>query len=304
MKQRMLLLSCAFLAMFTAIGCGHPVQVPPAHVGKLKTPSGLQEDLISPSKFRLNFLCVTCDDLVIAESSDYGAREGMKIFMPSDKLNLDVEVRGTFSISDNPENMKKIFDRVPAEATDDSRVTIISLAKVYQIYAQPILRETVRSIMTRYTIEEIMSNREKISNELTAAVKSKLDATPITVIYFGLADIQPPKVIVAAQEAAKEREIAIQKAEADKLVKLKEAEAALEVAVKQQQVDLKEAETQVMVNNKLAEGVTAAFVAQRSLKVLDRMAQNPNTVFFLPMEAMSNPAMIMGPMQNSLKNRK
>jgi hypothetical protein len=110
--------------------------------------------------------------------------------------------------------------------------------------------------------------------------------------------------VVVAQESAKKREIAIKEAENEKQVSLKKAEAALEVAFKQQQVDLKEAETQVLVNLKLSEGVNDAFVTQRALKVLASLAENPNTVFFLPMEAMKNPSMMMGAFnKHNLENK-
>jgi F0F1-type ATP synthase epsilon subunit len=147
-----------------------------------------------------------------------------------------------------------------------------------------------------------MENRDSISIELTAAVRAQLADTPIGVVQFGLADCQPPAVIVQAQENAKEREIAIQKAEANKQVALKEAEANYEVAIKQQQVDLKEAETQVLVERKLSEGVNKAFVAQRALRVLEKLADSDNKVFFLPQETFSNPALILGAVQESFKD--
>ena len=150
---------------------------------------------------------------------------------------------------------------------------------------------------------QVMENREEISAELSKKVRARLKSTPITTIRFGLADVQPPKVIVDAQEAAKKREIEIQKAQADKIIKLTEAEAALEVAIKQQDVDLKEAETQVLVNKKLAEGVTQAWVTQRSLKVLEKL-QNGNHVILMPTEAYSNPAMMVGIMNKAMSQQK
>jgi regulator of protease activity HflC (stomatin/prohibitin superfamily) len=217
----------------------------------------------------------------------------MRIFIPKDELNLELEVRGTFAISNNEENVNKVFARISPNKLSD-RIYYIQMDTVYQTYAQPIIREAVRSIITNYTISEIMNNREAIGQELAQSVIEKLKNTPITSIYFGLADIQPPQVIVRAQESAKEREIAIKEAENEKMVSLKKAEAAYEVAVKQQEVDLKEAETQVLVNKKLTEGVNEAFVTQRALKVLASLAENENTVFFLPMEAMKNPSIMMG----------
>lgn len=283
------------------VGCGNTVEIPPAHVGKLSTSSGFQKGLIPPSKIRLDRFCFVCDSLILVEASDFPIKEDMKIFMPKDELNIALEVRGTFSIASDEKNVTQIFDRIGAVGEGD--VKKIGIEKVYKTYGEPIIREAVRSLITTYSIETLMNNRDAIGKELERVVREKLKATPGTIRYFGLADIQPPPVIVEAQEARKRREVAIGQAEADKLVKLKEAEAALEVAMKQQEVDLKEAETQVLVDKKLAEGVSQAFVAQRALKVLETMAASPNKVFFMPMEAMSNPGMMVGTVNKALEKK-
>lgn len=282
---------------------GTAVEIPPAHVGKLSTKSGLQQGVIPPSKIRLSNLCVTCDNVILAEASDYPMHESLVIYMPKDQLNLRVDLRGIVTISSGQENINQIFDRVAAKPTASKRVKMIPLSSVYSIYAQPIIREVVRSALTKYSIAQVMENRSQVSTELTAIIREKLAITPISIKQLGLADVQPPEVIVKAREAAKEREIAIQRAEADKQVKLKEAEAALEVAKKQQQVDLKEAETQVLVNQKLAEGVNQAFVTQRWLKVMDQLSRNTDgKVIILPFEAIKNPSIMMGVSNHALKD--
>lgn len=296
----------ASLIIATLSGCTMPtsVEVPPAHIGKLSTESGLQDGIIQPSKFRLEGFCYNCDNLILAEASDYGTGESMKIYMPKDELNLQVDVRGVFSISAEEANVEMVFARITATRVEgNNRMQIIPMTKVYNTYAQPVIRSTIRAILTKYTIAQVMENRDTISHELSQEVRSRLSSTPITTIRFGLADVQPPAVIVSAREAAKEREIAIQRAEADKQVSLKEAEAALEVAVKQQEVDLKEAETQVMVNKKLAEGVNNAFVTQRWLKIMNNLASNPDgRVIILPYEAIKNPSLLMGTFNQALSN--
>lgn len=292
------------LAGFGVLSFGTLVEIPPAHVGKLSTKNGLQKGVIPPSKIRLSNACLVCDNLILAEASDFPIKESLMIYMPKDQLNLKVDLRGTVTISAEKANVNQIFDRVTAEPTESSRVKLIPLDNVYAIYAQPTIREVVRSALTQYSIAEVMENRAKVSEELTKLIRARLGETPISIKLLGLADVQPPEVIVRAREAAKEREIAIQRAEADKQVKLKEAEAALEVANKQQQVDLKEAETQVLVNQKLAEGVNAAFVTQRWLKVMDQLSRNSEgKVIILPFEAMKNPAVLMGASQEAFASR-
>ena len=301
MKRVTTIFGAAVVALSLSGCIGEQTEVPPAHVGKMSTESGLQNGIIQPSKFRLEGFCFNCDSLILAEASDYGARESMQIYMPRDELNLTVDVRGIFSISAEEQNIEQVFARVPAVATNQARVRLIPMSTVYNTYAQPIVRETIRSVITKYSIAEVMENRDVISTEMSAAVRDRLASTPITTISFGLADVQPPAVIVAAREAAKEREIAIQRAEADKQVALKEAEAAYEVAVQQQEVDLKEAETQVLVNQKLTEGVNEAFVTQRWLKIMAALAENPEgRVIILPYEAIGNPALMMGTFNQAL----
>jgi len=295
--MRKVMIMCIFMAMVMfLVSCGKKVEVPPAHVGKRSTANGLQEKVIPPSKFRLAFVWPgqVGDSLILCQASDYAKKETMKIYMPKDKLNLDiVEVRGTYAISSDAANVNKIFDRITALKRED-RLYFISIAQVYATYAEPIIRETTRTILTAYKIDYVMQNREAVSAELWTAIKLKLAGTPITPLYVGLADLQPPEVVINAQIKAKEREIAITEADNDKLVRLKIAEGDLEVANKQQEVDLKEAETQVLVAQKMDEGVSEAFVIQRALKALTVLVKSNNKVFFLPMEAMTNPAILIG----------
>lgn len=291
------------LATVMLVGCGRVVEIPPATVAKLSTPSGLSSEIINAGKIRLSDLCITCDSIVLLEASDIGVKETMTLFIPKDKLNLQVDVRGTMSLANDPATINNVFSRITPKAIDD-RVSIIGISRVYSTYAAPVVRTAVRSVLTKHGIMDIMANREALSSEMATQIKEKLRGTPITVLRMELADLQPPAVIVTAQEKAKEREIAIREAEANKLVALKEAEAALEVAIKQQEVDLKEAETQVLVNKKLAEGVNKAFVIQRSLKVLEKMSNSNNKTFFLPQESFTNPALLLGAVREASSNGK
>lgn len=299
---RFLVVCLLGFATISLTGCGDTVEVPPAHVAKKSTPSGLEKGIIPPCKMRLSKMCLTCDSLVLAEASDYGVKETTEIFMPKDKLNLVLDTRGIFSISAEEKNVEKIFSRITAQPTNNARVSLISMQKVYDTYGAPVVREAVRTVITKYSIMEVMGNRNAISQELAKLVRERLKNTPITVIRFGLADAQPPKMIIEAQEAATKREIEIRQTEADKMVKLKEAEADLEVARKQQEVDLVEAETQVLVAKKLAEGVSPAWITQRSIKALEKL-ENGNHVILLPTEVYQNPAMMVGIMTKAFSEK-
>jgi len=211
MKKFFIILAilCSLAGAFVLTSCGERVEVPTAHVGKIKTASGLQDGLKYPSAFRLPYSFFVRNELVLVETSHFPVKESIKLFMPKDKLNLTFEVRGTMFIS--PEKSEQIFDKM----------------------TEQLIRSKVRSIVSRYSIPELMEQRETINTELVKEIKELFSGKeyPIGVIQFGLADIQYPEVIVKAQELAKEREVAIETAEAQKQVQLKEAEAALETFV-------------------------------------------------------------------------
>lgn len=282
------------IASIFMVSCGARVEVPIAHVGKIKTATGLMEGLKYPSTFRLPVGFTTKPELIIAETSHFAVSEQMSMFMPKDKLNLTFEVKATMFI--DPDKSEELFSKLNAIKTEENRVLLISAQDVYRTYGQQIVQSKVRTILSKYSIEDIMNTRETINTELSTEVSKMFTDKkyPIGVIQFDLADVKYPDVIIKAQELSKEREVQIQTAEAQKMVQLKEAEAQLEVAKKQQEIDLLEAETQVLVEQKMSEAVSDAFVTQRSLKILDKMADNPSKTFLIPMEAFQNPSLMTG----------
>jgi regulator of protease activity HflC (stomatin/prohibitin superfamily) len=293
------------IALISALsGCfGEVVEVPTAHRGKITTVTGLAENVLTPSKVRLSSLCIVCDNLIIAEVADYSAKEKMSLFMPKDRLDLVFEVRGTFATSDSQADLNMIFDRV-SPVTVTNRVSKITSNTIYHTYAQQIIRDRVRAVIAKYDIATVMENRESIGIELRDAVQEGLKGRPIKVLNFGLAHMQPPAVVIAGEETRKKREIEINEAEAKKKIRLKEAEADLEVAISKQAIELKEAETQVLVEQKLKEGFSEAYVAQRALKILEKMAASDNKVIYLPTEALKNPSVMIGSLNDSLRQQK
>ncbi|MFB6075505.1 MAG: SPFH domain-containing protein, partial [Candidatus Aenigmatarchaeota archaeon] len=205
MQRSHVLLVLVFISALLLAGCGPRVEVPPGNVGKLSSPDGLQKGIIQPSKFRLDtqWPLTIGDSLILVQAHDLPAKEKMEVFMPKDQLNLTVDVRGTFTISTNEQNVNKIFAKLQAHSIGD-RISQITMQQTYKTYAEPVIREVVRSNLTKYSIQEVMKNRERINAELKKKVYDRLGSTPIKPIYFGLADVQPPPIILKAQEKAKE----------------------------------------------------------------------------------------------------
>jgi hypothetical protein len=173
------------------------------------------------------------------------------------------------------------------------KIDAIDFDNVWDTYGDQIVMLTTRRVLTQYSIAHVTKNRESVNEELLVKINEALASTPITCSEFGLSNVQPPDLIVEAQKFAKEREVAIQSAVANKMVRLTEAEAALEVAKKKQMNDLLEADTQRQVGMQLTKGVNRAFVQQRALSVLEQIARSEDRIIVYPKEALNNPSLMM-----------
>lgn len=262
-----LIVGCAVL-----VGCGSKVEIPPAHVGKILGKNGYAPDTISPSKFRLQPCFAYCDSLVLLEASDTSFKESMTVFMPKDKLELTVEVRGTLSVPTSAAIVDSLYDRIPALRVDD-RTEVIKASKVYEVYGKQALRGVIRSELVKLTISQIQSQRAAVGVTIHAAVQEKMSTTktPLVVSRLELAAVNPPASIVQAQKDAIQRDLDVQKAEANARVKVVEAEQALVVAKKDRLVKREEAMAIAEQNEIAAKSITPQLLAYRKLETAERI---------------------------------
>ncbi|WP_346837933.1 SPFH domain-containing protein [Microbulbifer sp. SAOS-129_SWC] len=266
------------ISLFLSLAaCADRVEVPPAHVGKILTKNGYKPETVPPSKFRLDMCLFYCDKLVTLATADFGHMEKFKLFMPKDQLNMNFDVRMTAAI--NRQMIDNIFDRIPP--LNDN----ISVKHVYDTYAQPVIRDVVRRVVAKYSINEIASSREALSRELFAEVSQALEGTPIAIKRLGLADVQFPKVITEAKERAAERRELIEQEKAQFEIQKIQMERDLEREKMNRAIAREKAIGQKEVNDLLAKSVTDKYLAYRTLEVLDKMAESDNKVF-LPVEAL------------------
>lgn len=261
-KYKNILAATAVALLLTA--CGQKVEVPPAHVGKIMTKDGYQETLIPTSKFRLGKCWAYCDRLVLLDVSDQAYQEALSIFIPEDKLNLDVTIRATLSI--NPKKTAELFNAIaPTEVSDF--VSTIANEQVYRTYASQIIQAEVREYLSKLSISEIASSNEKINADLRAQLGKAIEAlTPFSVRFVGITNLKYPKIITDAQESAAERREAIQKEEAQLAISKAQLERELQEARLQRAIDKEKAETEAMSQSVLAQSVDARVLQLRKLE--------------------------------------
>ena len=247
------------------VACGQRVEVPPAHVGKIMTKDGYQDNLIPTSKFRLDQCWGYCDRLVVMDIADKAYAENLSIFIPDDQLNLGVTVQATLSI--NPKKTEELFKAIsPKELTD--QLSVIENQKIYQTYASQIIQKEVREYLSKYSISQIASSNEKINAELSTRLGDVIGArTPFNVRFVGITGLKYPEIITKAQEAAAERREAIQQEEAQAKVTEVKLTAQLQEARLQRAIEKEKAETEALAQKVLAESVDPRVIKLRELEI-------------------------------------
>lgn len=221
--------------------CGDRVEVPPAHLGKIMTKDGYQEQVIPTSKFRLPFCMTYCDKLVLLDASDRSKQENLIIFIPEDKLNLELVVQVTLSIS--PEKSDSLFSTIPPGDGGDENTSIIPWDQIYNTYAKQIVLTEVREYVSQYSIAEIASSLEKVNADVRELLSKRIqERTPFLVRYAGITTIKYPKVITDAQENAAERRERIQQEEAQLQISKVTLERELQETRLRRQIELEKAQ--------------------------------------------------------------
>ena len=281
-KFKIILLTSVVMSL---TACGQAVEVPPAHKGKVLTRNGYSPEIIPPSRFRLPFCMFYCDKLTLVEVSDIGMTETFKLFMPKDQLNMSFDIRFTMSINSDEKSLSSVFAKMSPTTISGGAHYKVHANSIYVTYGQPIIRERIRSVVAKYTINEVASSRETINKEVYEAVNKSLIGVPISVKRLAFADLQFPDIIVKAKEAAAERNISIEKEKADKKIALIRLETDFEKAKKERAVRRERAEAAREENKIFSESVTDKYLKYKTLEVLEKMAENQNAVF-VPVEAL------------------
>lgn len=266
--KRIMMMASALLVAMVLTACGARVEVPPAHQGKIMTKDGYQEGLIGPSKFRLSPCIVYCDNLVLLDASDKAVTETMTIFMPKDKLNLDIALRVTLSLNNNM--VDNLFATLKQDGEVDNRVRSISWAQIYQTYAQQVILTETREYISQYSIAEISSSLDKVNSDLRVVLGEKLKVTPFNVRYIGVTNVEYPKIIVDAQINAAQRREQIQGEEAQKEVSRVRLERELAEAQLQRQIEVEKAETEAVAQRTIAASIDPRVLELRRIQVAEQ----------------------------------
>lgn len=268
-------IAAAALAIGLA-GCGEVVEVPAAAVGKVMSQKGYLEGVKPTSKFRLDPCVAYCDKIVLMSIADQAKAEPLTLFMPKDKLNMTFGLQATLSIRES--EVDNLFNTITP--MDINGQQWISTDKIYETYAQQIIRAEAREFLSQFTINDIASNLEAINGKLSQKLtKSIQDRTPFNVRYVGLSNLGYPPIVTEAQEAAAKRTEMIRQEEAQLELSKTQLERQYQEQVMQRKIDVEKARADAEVNKVLGDSLTPQYVRYQELEIMKKVAESQNKVF-------------------------
>tara|TARA_B100001094_G_C18155439_1_gene786151 strand:+ start:911 stop:1801 length:891 start_codon:yes stop_codon:yes gene_type:complete len=272
----------AFVTYTTILG--NKVEVPSGYVGKIYSEKGMSQQIIKPSKFRLDSCFTYCDSLVVINTAANKHNLNFKTFMPKDQLYLEYSV--TMILSIRHDNLTEVFEKVPF-VKKDSSMAYIESNNVFTRYAEPLLVSNIPSLLSQYSIYNIASMRKEINEMLMSEVQKLLADTPYKVVHIGMTNINYPNIITRAKERAAERKEQEAVIKQQREIDLLKIDTELLVAKKKLELELHKAQARALIAKQL---MTKDYVTQLKYETLKELASSDNKVF-MPMEMIS-PTMI------------
>lgn len=269
--------SIIILTLFLS-GCEFAM-VPPTAKGKILTTQGYSPDVLEPGKYTL----WGRDELVTLQTNTDTYKESVKVVL-ADKLTLDADIRFRGRIAGTNAIINSMFnDIVPGQDK------MVSFNEVYRVYGQMAVRNKTREIISKYSVEDVHKNYARLSGEIGKVLAEALQNTPLEISDVALGSIKYPDVVTAAIDAAKERELAIKKEQAQAEVNLVKKKNERLLAEANYQIEITRAKAIRDKNKIIGEGVTDQLLKLRALEVQEKMAENDAAVF-MPYEAMQTTA--------------
>lgn len=266
----------ALICVLLFSGCSW-VSVPPTAKGKILTTAGYSTDVLVPGKYTL----WGRDELILLETNTNTFTEQVKVVL-ADKLTLSADVRFRGRIAGENKVINAMFNDIVPGADQT-----VSFTEVYNVYGRMAVRNKTREIISQYTVEDVHKNYARLSGEISNALSDALIGTPLEISDIALGNIAYPKVVTDAIDAAKERELAIKKEQAQAEIELTKKKNERLLAEANYQIEITKAKAVRDKNKIIGEGVTPQLIELRRLEVLEKMSDNQNAVF-MPVEAMSS----------------
>jgi len=269
MKKTIINILLLSLVVLFTTGCGERVRVEQNEVAKVLSTNGLEDTVRTNSTFRLES-CIfsACPKLVKLDITKNTKTMNSQYFMPKSDMELGLELTIQYSPKVDKKSINSIYKDIRAEDVPNSSfLAIIDSEKLYEIYIQPILKDTTRQALNDYKIEQIMDNLEDSRKFVFNMIKEKLKETPIHLDSLSFSKISYPSLILQ-----KKKEFAA--IDTQKATDMKSMAAELEIMAKKLELEKKKAKMQLEVDKIISKRLDENMVIWGIVQAAQTSAEN------------------------------
>lgn len=249
-------------SVFVFAGCN--VSVPQGTVAKVLGPTGFQPEVYPPGVVNIDngFFTPTKkkERLVFVQTTTQKFNEPITVLL-KDKLTLSFEVIFRGRNTANKSRLDAVFNDMKM---DDN---LITTQEVYDVYGRMIIMNTARSVVSKYNVDEVNKNYERITIELYQALAPKLAHLPMDISDVTIGAIRYPDSVTASVNSANERRMAIDTQKAQTQIELTKKKGQEELAKADYSIKMLEAKRIRDYNEMTAKGITPQLLELRRLEL-------------------------------------
>lgn len=215
MKSKILSIMLVAIALLFGAGCSEYVEVPAGYVGKILTPTGWEDRIIESGQVDIQNTDVSgrYSVLILLEATTTTVKEQfLDAEATEDKTDHRLLTKSGTPISGDvyframvPEDERvrnSIFAQITPAPTNNPRIKIITVEKIYEHFARMDVRGGVRSIFARYEgWEEINAAYDTINSDIsTMALETfRNNGVPLNLQNSQISNMKPDEHIWATQ---------------------------------------------------------------------------------------------------------
>ena len=267
------LITSLLLAAMALSVTGCYEQVPPGTKGKIAGKSGFQTEIYPPSRVWLDtFFTQTPEQLYTVQTTTQKFVQPVTVKLSEEKLDIKAEIIFRGRIDGSDAVLNSIFNDVPMNDN------IVTTKEVYEIYGKQIVNNTARGIISKYSVDELPKNYDRITTQLYTEISKRLKGLPIEISDVTIGRVQYPAVVEKAIELSTKKRMAIEEEKAKVQIKLTEATGRQQLAKAEYKIKMTEAKRIRDYNAMTAKGITPSLIKLRTLELREKELDKWNGV--------------------------
>lgn len=211
--------------------------------------------------------------------------ENMKILC-TDEINMLVDIKWVGSFKVTKEDIETITKRVPAVKVKEGDLVgfRLSLDKFYHTAMRDIIRSESRSIVSKYTTDNINAKRDEIRTAIKQRVVSRFKTLgyPIVTVDIMVSNLDYPKEITDQRKAIKRAQLEDQKQAALAKAAIAQAKRKAAIAAEEGKAQIITAKADAEANRIRAKSLTPEIIQMRQWDTLQMIGGRNGDLMIVP----------------------